>query len=667
MALFREWKNLLLSRRFVAGLLLRLACFPFFSSHYSKDLFLPFLDAAVLDPHSNPWTHFSADYFPYGSVIFCLLFIPKWLAHAVLGPIALGNSALALCLLKFPLLVLDVVLLTTLMAFSPKKKYEVFLFYWFNPILIFISYVHCQLDICSTAFLFLSLRAILNRNSARAGLYMALATLCKAHVALCVPFVLCYFWNRYFRAEAQRHVAKFVSTWAAFSAVGFVPLLLASKLLYAAGNSPQAKQLLGLHLALGDDGVLYLGMAVVIGTLGRLCISKPITEEGLIYGVGFLFGMLLLVTNPGAGWFFWSVPFIALFYSNYVSVPRSLYFATSAAYLAHYLVVPYVQMLAPSQFEFLNGASYTLMQTSFAAVMYFLWHKVLTKNAPVDRFANPTMIGLAGDSGAGKDTLSRLLRDLFTAEDTSVIDGDDYHKWERGSAHWQTLTHLNPKSNHLGHLAAHIEELTAGKRVFQPHYDHNLGKFTAPKEVKPTQTIVVQGLHTFYMRNMRDKFDLRIFLNPDPEVRLLWKLQRDVLERGYGVEKVLTSIQNRAADSQEHIQPQRDCADWVIEYFLLDPLSEQEIISRAHAPSNRYGMRCTFWNDAPIGDILSALSEAGGCSVSVEPLEREFGRFQAEVTGEPDTETLRALADSCFPSIREITSGRNPPKFTPGL
>jgi uridine kinase len=660
-------KEIFRSKQFWIGLAIRVALIPFFSSHYASDLFIPFLDQAVRSPLANPWQSFPAEYFPYGSVLFSLLFLPRFLAYKLIGEAALGAGALGLTLLKLPLLFMDIGLFVALVSLSPGKRRELSWFYWLNPILLFISYVHCQLDVCATAFLVFSLVAVLRRRPTAGGVLMALAMLCKFHVVLTVPFILAYFWSRSFAREASLQIGKFLGTFVSLSLLGFLPLAFAHKFFYAAAASPQAQQIFAWKLAVGEHTALYLGAAVVMAALGRLCIASPITDDGLVYGTGFLLGTLLLVTNPAPGWFFWFVPFISLVYANYLSAPRSLYWFFGTAYLTYFAVVPALAEEQLPGYELLNGLCFTAMQLSLAALMFFVWRRILSHQAPIYKYARPTVIGIAGDSGVGKNTLSSLLGNLFDPRHTAMLEGDDYHRWERNHARWSEFTHLNPQANNLGQLAINMGELCNGKGISQPHYDHNSGHFTLPQETLPRRNIIVQGLHTFYLRQMRDSFDLKIFLNPARELRLLWKLQRDVSERGHSLERVLENCRKQEQDSLLHVQPQKELADWVIEYYPLEPFSESDILAGKADISRRCGLRCYFWNDAPLADLLTELSTLENLSVNVSRHETDFGRIKVDIQGNPNSVAIRGIVDVCFPSLREITLGRKAPQFSGDL
>jgi uridine kinase len=653
-------KNLFRSPLFLAGLAIRVLLLPLQGSHYLRDLFIPFLDSAVLHPLSNPWSLLPPQHFPYGSVLFATLALPRLLAHAVLGDLALGAGPVGTMLVKLPLLGLDLALLVTLGRLAGDRARQMLIYYWLSPIAIYITYVHGQLDVAVMAFCLISLELLVRRRIALSGLAMAAATLCKFHVVVIVPFAIVYLWNSQFAGRAIREIANWAGIWLVCSVIGFLPLALSNHFLYASTSSPEAFRVFAAQMDFGSGQVLYLGVVGVLAVLGRLCVSTRITERGLIFGAGALFGTLLLVTATMPGWYFWIVPFAALLMAIYLNVPRTLFWLFGALHLLYFGVI---QAFPESFSPLVNGVAFTLLQTTLGGMIVTMWALVVRKEAVLLGRATPVRLGLAGDSGAGKNTISTILTDLFTPRSTTVIEGDDYHKWERFHERWNDYTHLNPKANYLAEMAFHADQLTRGQPIQQAHYDHSSGLFTEPREMRPSRTVIIQGLHTFYLRTMRRSLDLKIFLAPDRLVRLAWKLKRDVNERGHSVERVLDSISKRQADSDTHIAPQKQFADWIIEYVPGGPVTEQEILAGKQPDIN---LRFTVWNDAPVGNLMAALNEIPGCKAQFDVQPGEIDRVVLQVAGKPTREAVTEVAARIFPNIRQITRGWGPPKWHDG-
>lgn len=653
-------KAVLQSRLFILGLLLRLIAFPFFGSEITHGLFLPFLDQGVMHPGQNPWSVMGPEPFPYGAALYAVMLLPKWLAYKMVGDAALGSTPLSLTLFKLPLLAFDLLTLWQLLALAPRRRRQIYAFYWLNPIVLYVSYVHGQLDIAATALSLVALRALASDRVKSSAVLMALATLCKAHVAVVVPLALAYLWNRHFIRQAWRHMAVWLSIWAPLTALGFLPHMAAQTLGYVTTTSPQAGQVLAAQVALGPQQLVYVGLAVVVGLLGRLCSATRMTPTGLLFGAGMLFGALVVVTGASPGWYVWCMPYLALFYATYVVAPQALLWAVFVLYAGHYGADV---LWGPSVSPLWQGASFTLLQTCMAGLLMVLWVVGVKPEAPLQGRVRPLLIGIAGDSGAGKNMLSLVMSDLFEAHATAVLEGDDYHKWERGHARWGDYTHLHPRANHLEELAAHTQDLVSGRLIFAPQYDHGTGCFTAPREVYGRKLVIVQGLHTFYLRQMRQQLDLKIFLAPHPLVRLAWKVRRDVAKRGHPLDKVLATMRRRAGDSEEHINPQKLLADWVIEVMPTRTLTEDGVIA---GEAFDIKTQHVLWNDAPVSALLSAMRAQGVCSIDLDTVSGDINRVRLCITGEPTAQHIEELATVVFPNLPALTRGYAAPSWHAG-
>jgi uridine kinase len=178
------------------------------------------------------------------------------------------------------------------------------------------------------------------------------------------------------------------------------------------------------------------------------------------------------------------------------------------------------------------------------------------------------VFAICGDSGSGKSTLSKLLKNCFS--DSFSLECDRYHKWERGDSNWGEVTHLNPKANYIEKMNEDVFNLKIGKEIFQVDYDHSTGTFTEEQQINPSNNLIVCGLHTIYNKESNSIYDIKIYMDPQEELKQKWKIKRDVIERGYTIEKVLDSIKKRDKDFIDHILPQKDNADMVIRFFSKD-------------------------------------------------------------------------------------------------
>lgn len=175
------------------------------------------------------------------------------------------------------------------------------------------------------------------------------------------------------------------------------------------------------------------------------------------------------------------------------------------------------------------------------------------------------LIGVAGDSGCGKSTFLRRLSDLFGEEFITVICLDDYHSLDRKQRKETGITALDPRANNFDLMYEQIKALKSGQAIDKPIYNHETGMIDPPERVEPNHIVVVEGLHPLYDERVRSLLDFSVYLDISEEVKVAWKIQRDMAERGHRLEDVLAAINARRPDFEAYIEPQREFANVVIQ------------------------------------------------------------------------------------------------------
>lgn len=186
------------------------------------------------------------------------------------------------------------------------------------------------------------------------------------------------------------------------------------------------------------------------------------------------------------------------------------------------------------------------------------------------------VIGVAGDSGCGKSTFLRRLTDLFGEELMTVICLDDYHSLDRKQRKEQGVTALNPKANNFDLMYEQIKALKNGQAIDKPIYNHETGEIDPPERVEPNKIVVIEGLHPLYDERVRSLVDFGVYLDISDEVKINWKIQRDMAERGHTYEDVLASINSRKPDFSAYIEPQKEFADVVIQILPTQLLKDDK-------------------------------------------------------------------------------------------
>jgi phosphoribulokinase len=174
------------------------------------------------------------------------------------------------------------------------------------------------------------------------------------------------------------------------------------------------------------------------------------------------------------------------------------------------------------------------------------------------------LIGVAGDSGCGKSTFLRRITDLFGEDLVTVICLDDYHSLDRKQRKETGITALDPRANNFDLMYEQIKALKAGESINKPIYNHETGMIDPPEVIQPNHIVVIEGLHPLYDERVRGLLDFSVYLDITDEVKIAWKIQRDMSERGHTYEDVLAAINARRPDFQAFIDPQKEFADVVI-------------------------------------------------------------------------------------------------------
>jgi phosphoribulokinase len=194
----------------------------------------------------------------------------------------------------------------------------------------------------------------------------------------------------------------------------------------------------------------------------------------------------------------------------------------------------------------------------------------------VSQLDRVVLIGVAGDSGCGKSTFLRRLTDLFGSEFMTVICLDDYHSLDRKGRKVAGVTALNPKANNFDLMYEQIKALKEGKAIDKPIYNHETGELDPPERVEPNKVIVIEGLHPLYDERVRELLDFSVYLDISDEVKINWKIQRDMAERGHTYEDILASINARRPDFTAYIEPQKQHADVVIQILGTQLIEDKE-------------------------------------------------------------------------------------------
>lgn len=180
----------------------------------------------------------------------------------------------------------------------------------------------------------------------------------------------------------------------------------------------------------------------------------------------------------------------------------------------------------------------------------------------------PYLVGITGGSASGKTRFIKQLFKSFPQDQICLISQDNYYK-ER---------HLQPKdpkgvenfdlpeSIDHAHFAKDVAALSRGETIFKKEYTFNNpsseGKVL---EIKPAPILVVEGIFVFFIEEIREQLDLRLFIDAQEHIKLKRRIKRDETERGYGLNDVLYRYEYHVAPTfEKFIKPFMYEADFII-------------------------------------------------------------------------------------------------------
>jgi uridine kinase len=357
--------------------------------------------------------------------------------------------------------------------------------------------------------------------------------------------------------------------------------------------------------------------------------------ELLLALLGMAFFLVLLLTPAAPGWFVWVLPFLVLYQLGSDRTAIVLVAGFSLLYIGLNL------LLAAG----LAGHFASVWQTVLFATGLVLAARMLREGIQSNEYfrlsRTPLVIGVAGDSGSGKDALAASIEGLFGRHSVTRVSGDDYHLWERGQPAWQVMTHLHPRANELARLAQDVQALGNGASVLSPQYDHATGKLGEPRRLPSNDFVVVSGLHALSLPLLRSQYELGIFLDMDENLRRALKLKRDVEQRGHNEQAVRTQLERREADAQQFIRPQAQWADLVLS---VQPAKEG-------GAALSLSVRARQWLN--YGNLVRVLAEECRLRVSIDE-EGAGGSVALTIEGEPSRDDIARAARELLPKFDEL-------------
>lgn len=196
----------------------------------------------------------------------------------------------------------------------------------------------------------------------------------------------------------------------------------------------------------------------------------------------------------------------------------------------------------------------------------------------------PIVIGIAGGTGSGKTTVANVILDAVGRHRIAYLPHDAYYR---------DLTNLppvqkaevnfdHPNSLETELMIEHVKQLKAGNAVDIPIYDFSTHSRTDKTiRVKPKRVIIVEGILIFAEKKLRELFDMKLFVDTDPDIRFIRRLQRDIAERGRTMDMVINQYLKTVRPMHlEFVDPSKRYADVIIPEGGMNQVAMDMVIAR---------------------------------------------------------------------------------------
>ena len=182
--------------------------------------------------------------------------------------------------------------------------------------------------------------------------------------------------------------------------------------------------------------------------------------------------------------------------------------------------------------------------------------------------SRPILIGIAGGTGSGKSTVAKEIYRSLSEETITVIEQDSYY---RDQSHLSFENRIKTNYDHPNAfdtelLVEHLRKLLNGEAIDKPLYDfehHN--RKTEKVRIEPRDIIILEGIMILVEPELRELMDIKIFVDTDPDVRIIRRIQRDITERGRTIDSVIDQYLTTVRPMHlQFVEPTKRYADIII-------------------------------------------------------------------------------------------------------
>ncbi|MCE1168518.1 MAG: uridine kinase [Sphingobacteriia bacterium] len=196
------------------------------------------------------------------------------------------------------------------------------------------------------------------------------------------------------------------------------------------------------------------------------------------------------------------------------------------------------------------------------------------------------LIGIAGGSGSGKTTVVRRIMEMLPPDSVSIISQDNYYR-DNGHLSAEERKQINfdhPSSIEFSLMVKQLDDLKAGKTIQMPTYSYlTCARLPETIAIAPRKVIIVEGILIMTDPDLRDRLNIKVFVDADADDRLMRIMRRDLVERGRTNEEVLKHYETYVKPMHlQFIEPTKRYADIIVPQGGENSVAIDVLASRIH-------------------------------------------------------------------------------------
>jgi len=641
------YPNLIRDQIFLLGLGIKLIFIVFFIPEVQADWFVSFMMQTFENPSVDPWSSYinSGDTilaFPYGPIMF-LAHLPTtflgWVIDSWTGVEYFSGLGF-----RASLLIADILILGLLLQNFESRWKGLLIYYWFSPLVLFITYWHGQTDIIPVAILLLSISFLKNNKILQGGLIFGCAVAAKHSMLIVFPFIVLYLW---FKRGTTGSAYKFVFLSLACLTVIEGPYLFSSGFQQMVINNREVEKIYQLFIPMGGMLKVYVIPLVYFLLLYFVWRLRKMNFDLLLTTLGVAFCIVVLLTPPAPGWVLWVTPMLAIHLSKgrigsiILGALFSLFFIIYHSVFSSgsdIILMSDTVSLSPLFTPTIQSLLNTIVVVLLALLSFQMFRDGVKASDYYHLGKKPMVIGVSGGMDSGKSIFVDILSKLFGNEQVLKISEKDYYQWDPSSPMWKTLTRLDPRSSHLSKMIYDLQNSLDGKVFKGRTYSKKQKKFIYKNKQNLRQVILLDSVFSFYSEQLLEMEDVSFYVEDSGCLNLNSRINH----------KELVQNSQLKSDFKKFVQPQKSCADIV---YTLSPINPD--MDNIELPDSKVNLNVVIRGGIYHQELLKVLTGVCGLQVNIKHTDN-LNTVEIDIQGDVDAEDIKFASNIMTPTLSEF-------------